>query len=449
MVDENKPWRGLYGIGAALTFLARLAEGQAHNAPSVNPAPYNPSAVASNGRPYITTISGHSASGKHSFYDGLRARMATVDFPVEGVINYKSRGPRATEVVSVDYIPVESDKEFRKLVEKGEIIVPYTHDGRNYGLSRVFLDALQRGNTPLMITDVSGLVNLLEYLRSQRLPNRVISFMLHTSKADAAHRLIERAGRVMGEAEIKEIQSHMEKIEDEFELYRGHEYLFRHVLRNNTVEGVSQYDRIQYLTNRAMQIIGLEGKLNAVTVDEFREAYVGEVVKRLFDTSPADLVGSISQGVQLRIQDELIQKYSHERGIDQAVVREVARRDVISSANHYGIISFYLEAITKPEQKRILVDLIEAAVGLSHQYRGTDVHPSRESRFSLTQLSPLDKGLIDFHISFSPYDPMRTPREDSRIHTLTFESVLYNRSPRIEVVPSDKAKKFIEGNGSS
>ena len=274
--------------------------------------------------------------------------------------------------------------------------------------------------------------------------------MLHTSKADAQQRLVQRAGRDMSDAEIKEVQSHMEGIEDELNLYRSHEYLFRHVLRNPTVEGVSHYDMMQHLTRRGKEIIDLEGELNAVTGDEFREAYVGEVVKRLFGTSTKDLVGSINQGVRLKIPDDKIQGYAQRHSLDPAIVREAVRRNVIGAATYYGILSLYLESITKPEQRKILVDLIEETVNLSHQYKPAKVQYTREPDYSLKQLGKGVPGMIDFLLSFSPYDPMATPRpEATRTHTIAFESVRYNRSPVIEPIPYDKAKKIIEGNGSS
>ena len=244
-------------------------------------------------------------------------------------------------------------------------------------------------------------------------------------------------------------QSHMEGLEDELNLYRSHEYLFRHVLRNPTVEGVSHYDMMQHLTRRGKEIIDLEGQLNAVTADEFREAYAGEVVKRLFGTSTNDLVGSISQGVRLKIPDDLIQRYSQNHKLDPAVVKEAVRRNVVSAATHYGILSLYLESITKPEQRRILIDLIGEAVGLAYQYKAARVQHTRESDFTLKQLKAGDGGMIDFLLSFSPYDPLVTPRPEARVHTIAFESVLHNRSPNIEPLPVTKAKKIIEGNGSS
>lgn len=404
----------------------------------------------SNGYPYIMPVTGHFSAGKSTFDEELRAKMTRRDFPAIGVINYKSRAPRATELPWIDYYRlVENERDFDRLVRSGDIVVPYVHDNRKYGLSKDFLVALQKGQIPVMITDAYGFANLLEYLKAQQVGNRVVSFMLHTSKSDARDRLFERAGKIMSTAEIEGIRAHLQGLEDEFEIYRSKEGLFRHVIRNNTIDEITVHQRMNHLTDRAMEIMDLEKRINAPTAEDFREAYAGEVVRRLFNGAPInDLVSSLRQGVQLHIPDELIERYATEQRIDSTTVREATKKLVIGAANHYGILSLYLESTTKPEQKKILADLLEAAVGLTHQYKGTDVRPSRDSRLSLKQLSEADKGFIDFLVSFSPYDPMRTPRLDAKVHTITFESILLNRSPHIEPLSYEKAKKFVEGNGS-
>ena len=406
--------------------------------------------ISSHGYPNILTISGHFSAGKTEFYGALLMRMRALESPVTGVINYKMRSPRATEVLGVDYIQVDSDEQYSELLKNGDILIPYTHDRLKYGLSKKFREALENNSIPLMITDAAGLARLKEYMELNKIPNKLISFMLHTSKPDAIRRLFDKAGNTLTPEEIRDIKSHMEGFEDEFELYRNHENLFRHSIRNATMAGISKYEAIENITNRAMEIIDLEEIFKVEKVEDFRKAYVNHPVEKLFgNTSIDDLVGSLGQGVHLNIPDDVIERYSLEQKIDTAILKEAARKEIIASANYYGILSFYLPSTLKPENKKYLVDLIEMTVGLTPQYKDREVHYSRDSRFSLKELNGRDLGLIDFYISFSPYDPMKTPSVDSPIHTIAFESVLWNKSPNIEPVPIDKAKKFIEGNGIS
>ena len=400
---------------------------------------------AKDGLPYIIAISGHFSAGKTVFYDELGMQMSALGSPVQRVVNYKERSRRATELLGVDYILVDSDEKYDKFVESGDIVVPYIHNNHKYGLSKRIMDALNNKNVPLMITDANGLNSLSDYLKSHRIQNKVISFMLHTSKDDAIKRLFDRAGRVMTKDEIKEIKMHMESFDDELELYRNHEYLFRHVFKNDTISGISKHERIQHIAERALQIIDLERILNMEKPADFREAYVGYAVQKLFGTSTTDLLNSLNQGVRLVIPEEVIDKYSSEQGVSTTVIKRVAKRGVIGAADHYGILTLYLAPSQHPIQKRYLVDLIEEAVGLKHQYRQTGTNFSNVSKLSLKHDR---QNLSDFYISFSPFDTTGVPHIYSRIHTIALEGLLYNKQPNILPLPHDKAKEFIEGNGS-
>lgn len=400
--------------------------------------------------PYIVTVSGHFCAGKNMFYQELRAQLNTQGIPIVGLINWKSRVPRATEVVGVDYKLIESPEHYQRLIESGEIVVPYTHDNRLYGLSKECMDAFKSGRTPLMITDEDGLVKLIEYLSTSGIPpNSLLSFMLHTPEQDAIARLFERVGRRPTQDELKGMQAHLRGYLDEFNRYRAHEELFRHVLKNNTVEDITKEERLHHLGTRARQIIELEGILNAPTAEEYRLRYVDWVVKKFFGTSTSDLIGSISQGIQLPISDEVVKRYASGYGLAISAVREAAKKKIIGTSNYYGILSVYLEPSTTDEQKRILVNLIEETIGLTSQHRKAQAEFTRQSPLTLKQVSESDRGnYTDFLISFSPYDPMRTPRLEARLHTLAFESVLLTKPPHIEPVPRITAKKFIEGNGN-
>ncbi len=400
---------------------------------------------ANDGESYLITTSGHFSAGKTEFEKNLRMQMAASGSPVVGVINYKSRGPRATELQGIDYMPIESEKDFRRLIQEGKIVVPYTHDNHRYGLSSEFAEALEKKNIPIMITDALGLVNLIGYLKNSGIPNKLISFMLHTSKSDARERLFVRAGAYLGREEIEGIRTHMETLEDEFEVYKNHEGLFRHVFRNNTVDGVSKEERIQHLTSRGMDILNLERRLNKETAEEFREAYVEHVVNRLFSVSTASLLNSTGQGVYIDVPKEVLQRYSHEQRIDLSAVEKAVRKEVLHAAKAYGILTLYLSPTMQEQDKKILTEVIQKAVKLTPQYTQLEIMATKTSDYSLKQME--DDSFTDFISSFSPYDPMKTPSIDSRLHTITFENLLLGTSPIVEAVPFEQAKKIIEGNG--
>jgi hypothetical protein len=243
----------------------------------------------------------------------------------------------------------------------------------------------------------------------------------------------------------------------EFELYRTHEELFRHVFRNDNVDPSSLAQRMQHLAARAMQVIDLEDKLNAATATDFREAYVAHAVKTLFGTSIDDLLGSIGQGVVLEMPQDNLAPYAAERKLDPATVGNETRKRVLHATNHYGILTLYLEQTLDERQKRQLIDTIERTIGLNHQQMQPQLNFGKHSKYTLTELKDGNGDLFDFIISFSPYDPMTVPRMDSRVHTLAFASLTQSHAGEgttklsipIEPVSIEDAKKFVEGNGSS
>ena len=401
-------------------------------------------------QPYIVTISGHFSAGKSNFYDSLVMQMGAKEVPLAAVINYKGRSPRATELLGVDYYPIDSDQKFQQLVQDGTIAVPYKHRDINYGLSKNFVDAVRKGSVPVMITDGTGITNLKGYLTREQLNNKLVSFMLHTCEGQARERLFERAGHSLSDDEVREIKVHYDSFKDELALYRQHEYLFRHVLRNNTVEGVSKQERIKHLTDRAMQILDLEGRLeHSDTAEDFREAYVGQVVNNIFGVQISDLLKTRGQRPRLQIPTEEIDRYSREHKIEVSTLRRLTNKDTVGTSSHYGVVSVFIEGIRDDEEKRILADLVERVAGLSPQYKKTYAHLSSRSKYSLSQVSGRRSPVIDFLISFSPYDPMRIPDIDARPHTLAIELVSSDRRPQIEPIPFEEAKRIVEGNGTS
>lgn len=271
--------------------------------------------------------------------------------------------------------------------------------------------------------------------------------MLHTKKYDAFARLIERAGRRPTRDEVTQMQAHMRGYLDEIERYRSHEDLFRHVLRSPNIDGTPKEEQIRHTGERVLSILDLEARVDARTAEEFREFYVNEAVRRLFGSSVTDLVGSANQGIQLPIPEDVMKRYAQEHRIDLGLVKSVARKKILGTSQFYGYRVFYLEPTIKNDEKGILTDLIELAVGLPYQSKDSKVRFPRESDLSLQKVADHDVALIDDLISFSAYDPMRTPRPEAQTHTLVFQSLKDSRSPNVEPRSKNDVKKVIEGNG--
>ena len=416
--------------------------------------------------PYIITVSGHFSAGKDSFVTALMAQSSSRNLLVRKVVNYKSREPRGSEVAGADYIRIYNPQQYQKLIRDGKIVVPYLHDDKKYGLSSEFLEALKKGESPLMITDADGLTNLAQYLRTNTIPNGLLSFMLHTNRAEAERRMLQRSGEAMSRGDEVDIRSHQKMTAREFEIYRTHEELFRHIFRNDNVDTNNVPSRMQHLAGRAAQIIDLEGRLNSPTALDFREAYVDYAINKLFATPRSDLIGSINQGVVLEIPQDLLQAYAAERKLDPEIVRTETRKRVLHTTTHYGILTLYLEQTMDERQKRQLADLIGRAVGLNYQYLQPELNFGKNSKYTLTELKDGNGDLFDFIVSFSPYDPMVVPALDSRVHTIAFTSLTQpphkdgirrildavgSSKPLIPIEPvsMDDARKFIEGNGNS
>lgn len=416
-------------------------------------------------KPPMLVLTGHSLAGKSDLYDELQLEAPKQGLHVQGLKNYKGVGrePRRLEFPGIDYIPLGSDAEFESAVQNGTIAVPYMHNRTNYGISREFLDILANGRVPLMIVDAHGVVELQNFLRSRQMPNHLLSFMLHTPKGDANQRLIDRIRREYPPEELQKLDDHTRELYDEIERYRKHQEIARHTLTNPGSEPEAAAERIGYLGRRVMDIINLEARLRTATAEDFREAYVGNVVQKLFHVSSGSyLLGNVGQGLILDIPDQIIQKYAADYHLDAGDVGRAVQRNVIGAFLYYGVLSVFFEGTAKPEHKKWLVDLIERTTGLTPQYKQPEVQPLRESRFSLAQLNPEDPNLMDFAISFSPYDPARAPRSDARIHTLAIESIVPVQEkdrvdmitgvvpkPQVEPLSLDKVVRIIEGNGGN
>lgn len=412
---------------------------------SNNPHPRYESIGFSQDRlPYLGVLTGHSASGKTEVSDGLLRKMQYEHgAPARKVINYKDREARGPEVESVDFIQIPSHEKYSELITNGDIVVPYMHSGRMYGLSRRFLDELKAGHIPIMVTDISGLTRLRPYLEDRQVPNKLLSFVLHTTRNDAESRLRERA-EDKSETEQREAEIKIRGLNDEMERYRSHEESFRHIIRNATPEGMTAYQAIMHTINRVVDAMYLERELNKNEDIEFRVAYPEYVAGRLFGTSLQDLLSSINQGVQLRIPDVVIESYSLEKGIEPSFVRSIATRHVVSLANFYGILSLYLEPTLTTQQKIVLVDLIKGTVGLTPQYEQRGIMPLKHSKYTLKEVIEGYEDLTDFLLSFSSFDPMVPPYLLSPVHTIAFEGLTHDRPPTVKPASEGRAEDVLK-----
>lgn len=409
-----------------------------------------------NDHPYILVIGGHTCSGKDALYGTLLTRLQEEQAPVQKVINFKPRGPRSDEIVGEDFLRIDSPAHYRQLEASGDIIIGYYHPtNKRYGLSRDFKTALEHGNVPMMMTDASAVSGLINYINTNQLSNKLISFMLHTSPTDARDRLY-----IKRNASRREINERVSGLQGEFSMYEKFEGLFRHVFANPTVEGETKDDRTQHLASRAWDILALEERLGATTKTEFREAYVRFALEKLFTP---DVVGDLIRldpgnpivlKVPLNIPIETIEKYAIEKGVGFADIGDaVSGREIVAATRNYGTLSLYLPWELDEKIKEYLVELIEQTIGLTHQYRKVGLSPSMVSKHSLARV---DSGNLDFFLSFSPYDGMNLHglKIDSPTHALAFTGVHNNPNPHLTCVDKDVALEYIasqwkNGNGSA
>ncbi len=397
--------------------------------------------------PYLIPILGHAGAGKDTFKKWLGARFSEAGFRHRLVINFKERDSRSTETEGFDYERILSEAHGQKLVRDGRIIVPYKHDGRRYGLSDKIVEAVNRNESAVMITEPDGLYSLSQYAQ-YNLQNMIISILLHTDINEADRRLVARARSPLKGQEIRDINIHREGLPREFELYRSIEDMCRYVLRNDTINGQDEHTSVRYLVQRAAELVNLEKELRAPTTTDFRESYANLVVKRLFGTSLEDLVASATQGLELIIPQDAIDSFAADNKLDPKTFESITRQPIVAVVDGYGILSLYVKVNQGGEQeKKYWVDLIRRAVQLTPQYTNPEILLTKKSEQTLKESTDANGDYLDFAISFSAYDPMKAPPRESRIHTIAFEGVLSSGTPRIEPVSIDKAKKIIEGNG--
>lgn len=394
----------------------------------------------------ILVISGPFCAGKTDLKNELHAQMTGNGIPVRTVLNYKLRDPKAYELPGVDYLLVESPEEFDRFEKQGKIVASYIRDDHKYGLSQKFLGALQLGSIPIMEMQIHGFGNLMQYVGEENITNRVVSFLLHTTYSDAKARLFSRAGKELTPQDIEFIQSHIRTLEDEYINYRIHEDSFRHVIRNPTVETRTKYESIDHLARRVRQIIDLEGKLDATGPADFREAYVDIVVSNVLGMHAYELPANLRRPIKLDVSPEIVKMYSTGQKVEESAVRAALKNRIIGYSNHYGMLTLYFEEITDEQQKKILMDMIQILSQMEYQNKFGNIVQAKTSRFGLTGVDPRQKdGFVDSFISFSSYDPMRTPKPDARTHTVAFESLHDLREPRIEAISPERAMKVIEG----
>ena len=204
---------------------------------------------------------------------------------------------------------------------------------------------------------------------------------------------------------------------------------------------------MRHLGSRAIDILGLEGRLGASSAEDFRELYVNEIVQNLFGVSGREILGNINQGLVLKIPEQALDAYAGAHAEAPLEKSQFSQIPIVAADSSYGILSICLKATKNQDHKRRLVDLIAMAAGVTHQYAELEVHLAGYSARTLNQMP--SGGLVDFYISFSPFDPIKLPRRDARLHTVAFEGIETDDKLRIGPMTEERARKIIEGNGSS
>ncbi len=107
-------------------------------------------------RTLLVVVSGPSAVGKDSIVDALVLR----GLPITAAITATTRKPRPGERHAVDYYFV-SDDAFSRMADEDELLEWAEVYGNRYGVPKTQVrEALQRGNSVVVRTDIQGVDNI-------------------------------------------------------------------------------------------------------------------------------------------------------------------------------------------------------------------------------------------------------------------------------------------------
>lgn len=169
----------------------------------------------------LVLLSGVSGAGKDTIKKELIQRMNNV----ESLPSYTDRAPRNNDIPGETYIFVDS-KEFKRMIENGELYEYSVHHDHYYGTSKKLLnDKINAGKIIVKDIEVNGVENLLKILGNEI---DIITIFLKVPKEELKRRLNEREDKLPPE-EIEKRLSRLEYEESKIGMYD-------YVIKNDNLE---------------------------------------------------------------------------------------------------------------------------------------------------------------------------------------------------------------------
>ncbi len=210
-------------------------------------------------------ISGTAGAGKNTIIESLQEKYDNVHF----LRSHTSR-PRRADDNSDTYYYIESQEEFEKLIDKGEIIEFDKFNGNYYGISKKEIERLQSLDK-IILKDLSvlGVSNLKE------LKVDFISVFLTAPKKILKERLINR------NYDKKQIRSRLKLYNSEQRQMSLYDYIIENIKIESTTEKLftiahTQKNKLQIQTLESCQNV-LEKKLEKLTKKIEKGKFIGYV----------------------------------------------------------------------------------------------------------------------------------------------------------------------------
>jgi len=144
------------------------------------------------GQGILIVLSGPSGVGKGAVSRALLGESTDLVCSISAT----TRLPREGEVNGKSYYFI-SPQEFRKMIDRQELLEWAEVYGNFYGTPRVFIEnALSEGKDVLLEIDVQGGLQV-----KQRVPTAVMIFLFPPSRAELQSRLLKRASESLAEME--------------------------------------------------------------------------------------------------------------------------------------------------------------------------------------------------------------------------------------------------------